>query len=60
MSSDEVQDRIAEMRAVSTDGTVSHHGMCSTIIDQDECDCYVSSYAVWADYIEAALNEGEQ
>lgn len=24
-----------------------------------ECDCYVSSYAVWADYIEAGLVEDD-
>lgn len=55
MSSDNIRDRIGEMRAVSTDGRTPHHGMCSKLIDQDECDCYVASYAVWAHYIEAAV-----
>lgn len=55
MSSDRAKDRIAEMRAISNDEGVPHHGMCSKLIDQATCDCYVSSYAKWADYIEAAL-----
>lgn len=54
MSADSMKDRIAEMRAVSNDKSVPHHGMCSKLIDMAECDCYVSSYATWADYIEAA------
>jgi hypothetical protein len=53
--SSSVRDRIAEMRAISADTEALHHGMCSSVIDRAECDCYVSSYAVWADYIESAL-----
>lgn len=55
MSNQSPRDRIAEMRAISADESVPHHGMCSKVIDRAECDCYVSSYATWADYIEAAL-----
>ena len=59
MSHDSPRDRIGEMRALSSDERAAHHGMCSKLIDQADCDCYVSSYAKWADYIEAALNDSE-
>lgn len=59
MSADGPRDRLAEMRALSTDERVPHHGLCSKIVDRAECDCYVASYAVWADYIEAAINSSE-
>lgn len=55
MSNDNPKDRIAELRALSTDERVPHHGMCSKLIDQDDCDCYVAGYAQWADYIEEVL-----
>ena len=55
--SDDVRARIGKMRALSTNPEVRHDGLCSKLIDQAECDCYVSTYAAWADHIEEALDE---